>query len=737
MNITRDEDLDELISFIESASSLSYDIETTGLNPRQGQIIGFGISDQAAAFYVSHLAWDGEKLVELVSKKACAEILRRLSSKALITFNGSFDTRFTYHYFGVNLIPQVYFDVMLAKHTTNEQGQFSLKGIAATEFGVSAKDEQAALKASIKANGGSPKEFYKADNGIMAKYCKQDCLLTYKLAKLFDERMMEEGTMNFFLKEVMPLYREVTIPMELKGIHLNLPLLEKTRAEINIEIDKLEEELKAAMKPMLGEFERRYLNANYPELKAGGFAKKLAEILEIKLPLTPSGAPSLAKKNIEALPKWSLFRKWMQDKEGKIKLEPALVLEVQTALHGGGDIFNLKSKDQLRYIFFSVLKEKPVSFTDKGVPSVDQKFLLSVEHKYDFTHTLIEFNKLCKLESTYMARFLERQEDGVYYAQFQQHRTTSGRYGGDLQQLPRAREEDDESSELVRHFNNKVRSFFIAGPGWKLVDADYNSLEVVVFADDAGDKALLDMIKNNEDFYSKVAIQVHGLEQEYSADKSAPNFLKKQQPKLRQDAKVYGLGIRYGMGDWKLSVTLKEDIGKCAGIIDKYFANFPKLKSKMDYYLNEVKTKGYVKSKAGRIRHLPDAKKIFEEHGDSILDVRNILKKYGDNKAKVDEVKKIRRRYNNMLNNALNYPIQSLAASIVNQSAIALSRRMREEGLKAYICLNVHDELAVRAPKAEVPRVVLLMKAIMENTIKLDAPLTADPQVGDNYGEVK
>jgi hypothetical protein len=197
------------------------------------------------------------------------------------------------------------------------------------------------------------------------------------------------------------------------------------------------------------------------------------------------------------------------------------------------------------------------------------------------------------------------------------------------------------------------------------------------------------------------------------------------------------LGIRYGMGDWKLSKTLNIDIKEAAVIIDNYYKSFPKLKQKMDQYTEMALTKGYVKSKAGRIRHLPEAVQLYKEWGADILDMRAIYKKYGQYKGLLEDAKRIRRRLNNMINNALNFPIQSLAASIVSQSSIRLARAMKQRKMEAYICMSVHDEICVRCPVSEVDEVCKLMKPIMENTIILDAPLTADPQVGDTYGEVK
>ena len=733
MLIKCEDDLKLLDNLLAKPSPLAIDIETTGLNPRKDKVIGFGLSDGVNSAYVAHLAWDGEKLVELIPKRACAHLLQRLSSFSLITWNGSFDARGLYHYFGVDLRLALKSDAMLAAHTLDENGgPFQLKVHGKRVFGIDAAQEQKALKENLKKNGAGAKEFYKADLDIMAEYCIQDCNLTLKLEQYYTSKMSDD-LLDFYLnREVMPLYREVTIPMEMKGVPLDLDLIRKTDYQITHKLAELEREILKTLAPKLGQFSRKYLNKMYPPRPSGKFAQALAKELQVNLPKTPSGAFSLAKKALDSLPSWHLFKQFV---EGRSELPDSLVLRVQESLNGGPVKLNLSSKDQLRYVYFTIFRETPLSFTDRGQPKADSDFLDSIKHKYEFGPLMVEYNKLSKIKSSYSDRFLEAEEDGVFYPSYFQHRTTSGRYGGDLQQLPKAFEEDDDVSDVVRKYTDVVRHFFIAGPGHKLVDADYNSLEVVVFADDAGDEALLDMIRKDYDFYSTVALGVHGLEGEFSADKRADNFLKKHKPTLRQNAKVYGLGIRYGMGDWKLGKTLNIDIKEAALIIEDYFKSYPGLKQKMDFYLNEAKTKGRVVSQAGRVRHLAEAKEIFEQHGDDILDVRKIYQKYPD--TMVPEMKKLRKRYNGMLNNALNFPIQSLAASIVNQASIRLARALSDAGLAAYICLNVHDELCIRAPESEVEKIVPLMQDIMENTIKLKAPLTARPNVAYTYGEVK
>lgn len=152
----------------------------------------------------------------------------------------------------------------------------------------------------------------------------------------------------------------------------------------------------------------------------------------------------------------------------------------------------------------------------------------------------------------------------------------------------------------------------------------------------------------------------------------------------------------------------------------------------MNYYEQHAKEHGYVESKAGRRRHIPRLKRLYEEHGDELSNSLEVWKKYHEQPSLYERMKKTRRDMNNLINNALNFPIQSLAASIVNQSAIELARYLKTNNIPAYICLNSHDQLAVRCKDEYVEQVRPVMKRIMESTITLNAPLIADPVVADN-----
>ena len=87
------------------------------------------------------------------------------------------------------------------------------------------------------------------------------------------------------------------------------------------------------------------------------------------------------------------------------------------------------------------------------------------------------------------------------------------------------------------------------------------------------------------------------------------------------------------------------------------------------------------------------------------------------------------------LNNALNFPIQSAATSIVNRAAIAMSKIFTKLKLRAWVSLQIHDQLVVSCHKDEVEEVKKIVQDCMENTNKLAMPLIAKPEVAKNLRE--
>lgn len=737
------QDVDYCINLLESAEYVAFDTETTGLNVRKNKVIGFSFSTVVnQGYYYPIWEWDGTNLIKLPDLGQY-RLLTALQQKKLIMHNGAFDTKICFHNLNVDLLSSLYADTMLMRHTLNEEGPFGLKDIAvelADQIGISqdevANQEQLELEENVKAKGGSwkksDKEIYKADIKILAKYACADTDLTLRLFYYFNPLLDKENLTKFFYEdEVMPVYTLVTIPMEFEGVYLDMPKLIKYTSEIATTISNLETDITSKL--LNCENGQKFLNARAAEefeaSPSGSFAQAVAECFKMDFPKLKSGKFSITKKSLEAMPD-SEAKRFLMGEESNLDTTMIKLYMLKKQ-----ELINISSKQQLAKYVFDIMGIEPESKTDKGTPQFNEDMVekLATEHNVDWAKSLRVYNKLNKIKSSYYDRFLEQQEDGIFYPSFKQHATTSGRFGSDIQQLSRPIEKGSDD-DFVVYFNNTIRELFIPKPGHVFIDDDYESLEPRVFADDANEKALIEIFELGEDFYSKVAIMTEGL-QNVSAHKSSPDFLKNKYPQVRQDAKAYSLGIRYGMKAFKLSHALKITPEEAQEKVDNYFKAFPNLKLAMDGYLHQVKTTGKVVGKLGRVRHLPKAKAIYNKYGDDILEYSNLVKISKKLYKPMAELKDLRKEYNNLLNNALNFPIQSTANSIVNRAMVAMTKQFREQGLEAWVSLQIHDQIVVSCATDIVDKVKVIVQDCMENTNKLAMKLIAKPEVARNLKE--
>lgn len=736
--VTNTFQLHTLLTFIANNDVLAYDIESTGLSVRNDKIIGLAIANSKTGYYVPLYGWN--KRTETLDKvglplDSISQLLQKLATKKLLAFNAAFDLPFTKNFLGVDLLPSLYADIMLASHCADENRRsYALKEIAADMYGEAAKDEQADMLASIKANGGTAKEYFKADLQPMAIYAIKDAILTAKLWQDLEPILEQDGVLDFFLyQETMPLYRTVTIPMEQHGIAVDLPYMQATLQEISADIDKLEENIQAAIAPHLGIFEQWFLRKDFPYVKSGSFLQAAIKFYGGDLPKTAAGAYSVAAKNVEALPE-SLLKAFLQ---GTTELPEADIIAIQKQLwadQGAKYMFNLNSRHHLKKLFFDTLKEKTLNKTPTGQNQADEEFVASMTGKYPWASDLLTYYKLVKLKGTYIERFINEQENGRFYPRFLQHRTVSGRMSGDLQQLPRPIEGDKDS--LVAKYTNRIRNFFVASPGCVLIDADYESLEPHVFAEVSNDDGIKNIFRAGLDFYSEIAIRTEGLTG-VSSDKKAPNYLGKVDKAKRQAAKPYSLGIPYGLTGFKLQFELNIPVEEADKLVKNYLNAFPNLHAAMKQSHLDCIQKGQVKTQAGRIRRFPRATELYAKYDKIILDDLELWKALHEMPGVYARAKVDRREFKNYLNNAFNVQVQGLASSIVNLASIALAKAYKAEGIPAIIIANVHDELLVECKQGYEARAAEIMQQIMENTYKLSIPLKAVPNIGQRYGEIK
>ena len=750
---------------ILNSDVIAVDTETTGLNPRKDKIVGWSVSgDEGVGFYLPTLVWnfDDDKLelqtildesTEVISKN----LLKLLKGKKLVFHNASFDVQFIKNYFGIDLLPDVWVDTGLLVHTVYEEGAFGygnpfgLKSIAIMnqkELGLdvekAANEEQVELKGSIKKNGGQTTkalfEIYKADLDILSKYASADTDLTLRICNLYLKKLKEEGLEKFFFEdEVMPIYREVTVPMETYGVDLDMELLNRIHDEIVID---QKENKQIVMKSLLdlSEVKSWVMDTafrEYPPSHKGNWAQRLVERYSLPLPKSEkTGKYSITQKNIEALED-SKAKEFLLNGDTSIldDLEVARISMAMWKESNDGEYINIQSKKHLGEIVFKYMGIKPKvagANTKSGRAKFDMDMIKDLAKEYPWAENLRIYNKLLKIKSTYVDRFRDRNEDGRYYFYFKQNGTVSGRYGSDAQQLPKPLEEGEEAPIIMKYVN-VVRRFLIAGNGRKVIDADYESLEPHCFASVTGDKKLQEIFNNGLDFYSYVAIQTEGLEG-VSADKKADNYLKKLDAPARNKAKAYSLGIAYGMEAYALKMTLGVDQKTAQGLVDGYLDGFPQLKEWRENSRLQVKAHGYIKNYVGRVRHLPKVQKTYVKFQDRMMDWRfrkDLEVTYGK-----DIVLKAYRDYRNGLNNCLNFQLQSLAAAVVNRAALKINLKAKELGIDAMCQAQVHDQLIINVDNKDAEMFAPYVQDIMENTTKLPGvTLKAPPEIANNWAE--
>jgi DNA polymerase I-like protein with 3'-5' exonuclease and polymerase domains len=750
-------ELDDLISHIRRHDIIAYDTETTGLNVRNDLIIGASFSGKiGTGYYLPTMVWNKteQRLDKLPYYDMLSQVVALLKGKKLVMQNASYDIRITYSNYGINLLDDLHADTILMKSIFEEEGEFSLKPVAILkqkELGLdvekAANEEQLELWDNIKKNGGNTTktnyELYKADMTVIGKYACSDSDLTLRLYYYWQKKLDEEDMNSFFYHdEVMKLYKNVTIPMEMKGIKLDIPKLIKTDQEITTDMETLEEEIQKELEPYTKKLKQTILDKHIKISNKSAVAKRLAEKRFPSLPKTKSGVASLSAKNLNSLtcsdPDQTFALKFLQDGTYDRMLEAELQTIQEELYKESKDtkyVVNIKSGDHLADIFCDKLGEEPLSRTkETKKPQMNDEFLAHLEKKYPAARLLRVWNKLQKIKSSYIDRFLREQEGGIWYPRFKQHGTISGRYSSDAQQLTRPFESADGIDYRVYKYTNMLRSFLVARPNMKFIIADQSALEVRVFSHVSGDPKLISIFNNEEDFYSKIAIDVMGLDG-YSAKSTDSNFLKKKAPEMRAFVKAPTLAVPYGAESFQVSKMLGIEQEEAQAFIDSYLGTYEKLNDLILISHVEAKTKGYVKTEFGRVRHLPEAKRIYDKYKDDLLNPfhynRN-MRRYHHTKQ---EIKDLRREYKNQLNNSVNFKIQSSAASIMNRAGIAIMEEFKKRSLNAYIVCQIHDEYIVECHDSITDEVCKIVKDKMENTTRLSLPLVTNPNVADNFGE--
>ena len=744
--------LNSLIRYANEVESdlVSFDLEADSEIEKKANIYGIGLCfTDKKAFYIpwrnrdTTLFWsETDQQIILDWLKSC------LLSKKIIGHNLVYDALVLENNFGITIDDNIYADTILMKHTLDEEPPFGLKDIAPAILGNWATKAQEKLSENVKSHGGrwteEHKDMYLADTEILGEYCCWDVMLTLKLYLEFSKQLEKEGLIDlFYNEEIMPLYKEVTINMKRKGFKIDISHFLSLKNDLETEINRLQSEIYTDIDYLIKYFESGVLIKDYP-VTGSLFPKTYAELGDIPLPVNKkTGKVTLAAKAVELQkqqnPEFSNFYNFILGTASEAGLDTDLVNKTRKHLFFRDNpektrVFNLDSSQHIGHLFYNCMGIEPFKFTKAKKPSTDKEVLDQLIDQYKNSHAwmakLFDYRKLGKLLSTYVDGILERQIDGVIYASMLQFGTTSGRFSSrnpNLQNQPRIKDEESDLSELVLKYSNAIKKGFIAGEGYKVVNADYASLEPVCFAHMSGDEKLRNVFRNNEDLYSRVGIETFGIV-DASANKKDANYLKNLYPEIRQTSKGIALAIPYGAQAAQIARLTNKTYSEGQEIIDNYLNNFPNLRKYMNKCDYMAKNYGYVKTELGRIRHLKEVRSIYLLFGDKVLDSRW---------AKANNHYDTRAKYKNMLNNAKNFPIQGLAAHIVNRAMIATAREYRKLGLDAWVALQVHDEITCIAREDQAELAANILKFCMEETTKISVPLSAEPLIADNWAEAK
>jgi DNA polymerase-1 len=256
----------------------------------------------------------------------------------------------------------------------------------------------------------------------------------------------------------------------------------------------------------------------------------------------------------------------------------------------------------------------------------------------------------------------------------------------------------------------KMRSCFIARPGFKMLSIDYSQLEPRIVAALSGDPSLLGIFADDRDLYTEIAAMLNV---------------------TRTVAKTLTLGILYGMGEKRLFEQLVMvgcvvgtppipvyDIPACGGLIKRWFDTYPGVKKLVEKTLEKARSTGHATTHYGRERYLPG---LFVT----------------GNRWPASFVRQEAERQ------AFNHLIQGTGMECLKRAMVAVDRAGLGLGchgshgyVAAYPLLAIHDELIYEVPESTAGVIEEAVTTLMSVDFE-GVKLKVSSCLGDDWGELK
>ncbi|GBG02361.1 DNA polymerase I [Azospira sp. I13] len=355
------------------------------------------------------------------------------------------------------------------------------------------------------------------------------------------------------------------------------------------------------------------------------------------------------------------------------------------AVEIAGQPFNLNSPKQLAEILFTQLGLPVVKKTPGGAPSTDEEVLSELALDYPLPKALLEYRGLAKLKSTYTDKLprMVNPHTGRVHTSFSQAVAVTGRLASsdpNLQNIPVRTAE-----------GRRIRAAFIAPAGCQIVSADYSQIELRIMAHLSGDHGLLDAFAKGEDVHRATAAEIFGI---------TPLEVTSEQ---RRYAKTINFGLIYGMSAFGLARSLEIERSAAQTYIERYFARYPGVARYMEETRELAKRQGYVETVFGRRLWLPDIR------------ASQAGRRQGAERA------------------AINAPMQGTAADVVKLAMTAVQDWLLGSGLASRLVLQVHDELVLEVPEAEMATVQEALPRLMAGVAQLAVPLLVEVGHGPSW----
>lgn len=350
--------------------------------------------------------------------------------------------------------------------------------------------------------------------------------------------------------------------------------------------------------------------------------------------------------------------------------------------------FNISSPKQVGEVLFDQMKitNKPKK-TKTGQYATTEEILVSLKSKSPIVGKILEYRGLKKLLSTYIDALPEliNPDTGHIHTSFNQTVTTTGRLSSSNPNLQNIPVRDEQGKE--------VRKAFIPEAGQEFFCADYSQIELRIMAHLSGDENLIEAFNAGQDIHAATAAKIfHKALEEVTSDE-------------RRKAKTANFGIIYGISAFGLAERLDVSRTEAKELIDGYFLTYPGVKEYMEKSIAMAREKGYTETIFKRRCYLPDI---------------------NSNNANVR---------GNAERNAINSPIQGSAADIIKIAMIRVYQRMKAEGIRSKMILQVHDELCFTVLPEEKDRLQKIVVEEMQNAVQMRIPLIADTGWGSNWLE--